>query len=66
MKIMAGSSCEEDVVVEVVWQEFTRSGGIVTKRKQFRDVPGAVEKFVERLDRKDNFYRVLTIGYELV
>lgn len=45
---------------EVAWHEFTKSGSIVTKRKEFK-TEKALQNFVARLEEKDNFYRIL--GY---
>lgn len=43
---------------EVVWQEFNRSGALVTKRKAF-DTEEKMQKYVERLVEKDNFYTIV-------
>lgn len=43
---------------EIAWQEFSKSGRLVTKRKSFK-TPEAAERFVERLFGKDNFYTIL-------
>lgn len=45
---------------EVAWQEFNRKAEIVTKRKSFR-TETALDRFVEKLCDKDNFYQIL--GY---
>lgn len=45
---------------EVAWQEFNRKDQIITKRKSFR-TEAALDKFVEKLYGKDNFYQIL--GY---
>lgn len=42
----------------IMWQEFSRKGEIVTKRKDFK-TPEARDKFEARLTEKDSFYRVL-------
>lgn len=46
------------MVKEMRWQEFSKSGEIRTKQKAFPDGK-ALDKFLERLEKKDNFYRVL-------
>lgn len=43
---------------EVVWQEFNKNDRIVTKRKTFK-TQEALERFLEKLYTKDNFYTVL-------
>lgn len=46
---------------EVAWQEITKTGSIVSKRKSFKTAE-AREKFIDRLAEKDSFYRVLAIS----
>lgn len=43
---------------EVAWQEFSKSGQIVTKRKEFK-TEAAMQRFIEKLFDKDSFYRIL-------
>ena len=43
---------------EITWQEFSKSGQIVTKRKEFK-TEKAMQKFIEKLYLKDNFYMML-------
>ena len=43
---------------EIMWQEFNKSDRIVTKRKSFKS-DEAMEKFIEKLTEKDNFYTIL-------
>lgn len=43
---------------EIAWQEFNKSDKLVTKRKSFK-TDEALEKFIEKLTEKDNFYNVL-------
>ena len=43
---------------EIVWQEFNKSDRLVTKRKSFKS-DDAMEKFIEKLTEKDNFYTIL-------
>lgn len=43
---------------EIVWQEFNKSDRLVTKRKSFK-TEEAMQKFVEKLTEKDNFYTIL-------
>lgn len=43
---------------EVVWQEFNKSDRLVTKRKSFKTTE-AMEKFIEKVSEKDNFYTIL-------
>ena len=43
---------------EVVWQEFNRRDAVVTKRKAFR-TEAALDKFIDKLHEKDNFWQVL-------
>ena len=43
---------------ELVWQEFNKSYRIVTKLKIFK-TEEAMQKFVEKLTEKDNFYTIL-------
>lgn len=45
---------------EVAWQEFDRKAEIVTKRKSFR-TEAALNRFIEMLYDKDNFWQIL--GY---
>lgn len=42
---------------EVCWQEFNASGRLVTKRKSFK-TERAFNKFVEKLFKKDSFYKI--------
>ena len=43
---------------ELMWQEFSNKGKIVTKRKIFTSQE-AMEKFIEKISSKDNFYVIL-------
>ena len=43
---------------EIDWQEFNKSDRLVTKRKSFKNGE-AMEKFIEKLTEKDNFYTIL-------
>ena len=43
---------------ELAWQEYNKSGRIVTKRKTFK-TDAAMERFIEKLVDKDNFYQIL-------
>lgn len=43
---------------EVMWQEFNKSERLVTKRKSFKTAE-AMEKFIEKVSEKDNFYTIL-------
>lgn len=43
---------------EVMWQEFNKSDRLVTKRKSFKTTE-AMEKFIEKVSEKDNFYTIL-------
>lgn len=43
---------------EVMWQEINKSDKIVTKRKEFK-TEGAMQRFIEKLCGKDNFYGIL-------
>lgn len=43
---------------EIAWQEFNKSGRLVTKRKSFKTTE-AMEKFIEKVSEKDNFYTIL-------
>ena len=43
---------------EITWQEFSKSGQIVTKRKEFK-TEKAIQKYIEKLYEKDNFYMIL-------
>ena len=43
---------------EVAWQEFGRNGQLVTKRKGFK-TEAAMQRFIDKLYSKDNFYKVL-------
>ena len=43
---------------EIVWQEFNKSDRIVTKRKSFK-TEEAMQKFIEKVTEKDNFYTIL-------
>lgn len=43
---------------EIVWQEFSKSGRITTKRKTFK-TPEAADRFVTKLFEKDSFYKII-------
>lgn len=43
---------------EVAWQEFDKNDRLVTKRKSFK-TDRAMEKFIEKITEKDNFYTIL-------
>lgn len=43
---------------EVAWQEISKSGKVLTKRKSFQ-TQKALEKFIEKLYDKDSFYGIL-------
>lgn len=43
---------------EIAWQEFNKSGRLVTKRKSFKTTE-TMEKFIEKVSGKDNFYTIL-------
>lgn len=43
---------------EVIWQEINKSDKIVTKCKEFK-TESAMQKFIEKLYDKDNFYGIL-------
>lgn len=43
---------------EVMWQEFNKSERLATKRKSFKTTE-AMEKFIEKVSEKDNFYTIL-------
>lgn len=43
---------------EIAWQEFNKSDKLVTKCKSFK-TDEALEKFIEKLTKKDNFYAIL-------
>ena len=43
---------------ELVWQEINKRERITTKRKSF-NTEKAMEKFIEKLVEKDNFYGIL-------
>ena len=45
---------------EVAWLEFNRKDQVVTKRKAFK-TEAAMDKFIDKLNDKDNFYQI--IGY---
>ena len=45
---------------EVAWQEFNRKDQVVAKRKAFQ-TKAAMNKFIDKLCDKDNFYQIL--GY---
>ena len=47
---------------EIAWQELNKSGKLVTKRKSFQ-TDAALERFVEKLFDKDNFYTILDKTY---
>lgn len=47
---------------EIVWQEFNKSDRLVTKRKSFK-TEEAMQKFVEKLTEKDNFYTILATRF---
>lgn len=44
---------------EIVWQEFNKNDRLVTKRKSLKS-DEAMEKFIEKITEKDNFYTILT------
>ena len=43
---------------EITWQEFNKSDRLVTKRKSFK-TSKELEKFINKLVEKDNFYTIL-------
>ena len=43
---------------ELMWQEFNKSDRLVTKRKTFK-TDEAMQKFIEKLIEKENFYIML-------
>lgn len=45
---------------EILWQEIDRNDRIVTKRKTFK-TDKALEKFIEKISEKDNFFGILAI-----
>jgi hypothetical protein len=42
----------------VAWQEFNKKDEVVTKSKEFKTAQ-ALEKFMNKLVEKNNFYRIL-------
>ena len=50
---------------EVTWNEINRKDQIVAKRKSFK-TSKAMEKFIEKLVEKDNFYGILATTNEEV
>ena len=50
---------------EVSWLEFTKSGEVKTKRKAFK-TEAAMQKFINKLVEKDNFYRILARSFSFV
>lgn len=51
-------AAEVHTMKEIVWQEFNKGDRLVTKRKSFKSGE-AMEKFIEKLTEKDNFYTIL-------
>lgn len=49
---------EVNKMKEIMWQEFNKSDRLVTKRKTFK-TEKAMQKFIERLVEKENFYTIL-------
>lgn len=45
-------------MTEIVWQEIKKNGEIVTKQRTFK-TEKALEKFIDKLVDKDNFYNIL-------
>lgn len=43
---------------ELMWQEFNKSDRLITKRKTFK-TDEAMQKFIEKLIEKENFYAIL-------
>lgn len=43
---------------ELAWQEINKNDKVVTKRKTFK-TSEAMEKFIEKVCEKDNFYKIL-------
>lgn len=43
---------------EVAWQEIGRNDRVTTKRRAFK-TQEALDRFVEKVTEKDNFYRIL-------
>lgn len=43
---------------ELMWQEFNKSDRLITKRKTFK-TDEAMQKFIEKLIEKENFYTIL-------
>lgn len=46
---------------EITWQEVNSRDQIITKRKSF-DSAEKMEKFIEKLEQKDNFIGILAIA----
>lgn len=43
---------------EIAWQEFNSKDQLVSKRKTFK-TQESLEKFIEKLTEKENFYTIL-------
>ena len=48
---------------EVIWREIDRNYRFVTKRKSFKTTE-AMEKFIEKVSEKDNFYSLVATEKE--
>ena len=44
-------------MTEIVWQEIKKNGEIAEKRRTFK-TEKALEKFIDKLVDKDNFYNI--------
>jgi len=51
---------EKEYPFGVEWQEFDRNDRLVMKDKFFK-TKKAMDKFIEKLEQKDNFYKI--VGY---
>lgn len=52
---------KEQKMYEIIWQEFNRKAAIVTKRKSFR-TEAAMERFIDKLHDKENFWQIIGYG----
>ena len=50
------------MIIELAWEEFNRNNELVSKYKKFKS-QRALERFIEKLAEKDNFYKIYGISH---
>ena len=50
------------MIIEFSWEDFNRNNELVSKYKKFKS-QRALERFIEKLAEKDNFYKIYGISH---